>query len=516
MRIGSLRNTNARFYTLKPLHWVDPDSPNGITVLGIKIGNRAATQSNYYDILEKLQNIVAIWDRRSISVIGKVTLINTLMCSITVYKVLMSLAPTDQFCDLFKKNILDFLWSFKKPHRLRYSKIILSKWNGGLGLIDIKTKNIALKASWVPRILKSENQFFAKILYYNLPVQHSWIWECNITRKMLKQIVEENIWMQIWLSWADYGYQPPYNYETVLLQVLWYNAEILHLKKPWYSPDLAQVGIIRVQDIFDEATEQFLTYQQACRRFNTRLNVLHYNAVLVAIPAGWKQMLQIYTPVEPTLIDRIHKKPKPPSFLCNLARNNFKDQDWCLEAWKRDFPTKTQLLTSDFWNQMLVQVHSILNQVELSFFQYRIIHRILTTNLLRSKWDQEVDYRCTFCKQQSETILHIFGCVKVQPIWNFIKAWLHRLIRVDIELDDFMIIFNNYKGPQRTFVNTVLLYTKHFIYASKCKMLIPHPSQIIPKLIDCQNVEKLAATRNGTLSKHEKKWLVFDTWLSPQ
>lgn len=516
MRIGSLRNANAVFYTIKPLNWVDPTSPHGITVLGIKLGNNQAIQSNYQEILSKLQHIINVWDKRSLSVMGKITLINTLMCSIMVYKALMTLTPLNEFYDKFKKSILSFLWGEKNPHRLRYTKLILSKWNGGLGLIDIKTKNDALKASWIPRILKANNQFYANIFYQNLPIHHPWIWECNITKETLSQLLENNIWNQIWCAWAGFNYNPPYNRETILLQVLWYNQEIRRHNQPWFSPELAGIGIIRIQDIYDKITDRFLTYHQACARFQTRFDILHYNAIIVSIPHEWKVMLQTYTPVEPTLIDKIHRKPKPAAFLYNLARNNFQDNDWCLSAWKRDFPAESYLLNLDYWNQALSQVHLISNQADYTFLQYRIVHRILTTNLLRSKWDPQVSRNCTFCTQTSETIVHLFCfCEKVKPLWKFVSKWLNKLLHFDVELNDMMIIFNNYKGPQRLFINSIILYTKHYIYSCKCRGCPIQIVKLVPKFIESQNIEKLVAIRTGQVTKHDRKWIVFNTWLKP-
>lgn len=131
MRIGSLRNADARFYTLKPLHWVDPFSQEGIKVLGVKLGTQEA--------LDKLVKIVGVWQRRNLNIMGRIVIINSLMLSITVYKVLMLTLPSAKFIKSVKQRILDFLWDGKPP-QICYPKAVLVKADGGLNLVDIDIK----------------------------------------------------------------------------------------------------------------------------------------------------------------------------------------------------------------------------------------------------------------------------------------------------------------------------------------------------------------------------------------
>jgi hypothetical protein len=61
----------------------------------------------------------------------------------------------------------------------------------------------------------------------------------------------------------------------------------------------------------------------------------------------------------------------------------------------------------------------------LRYFQYKLLHRILTTNhFLKLIGIKGEDY-CTFCKIESETLLHLFtDCEYVKPIWTSLHLWL--------------------------------------------------------------------------------------------
>ena len=89
-RIGSLRNTDAIFYTKRQLNWTNEP----INVLGIWIDhNTEITQElNYRPLIEKTKAILTQWQRRNLSLLGKIMIINTLVASQFVYR--MTVLPT--------------------------------------------------------------------------------------------------------------------------------------------------------------------------------------------------------------------------------------------------------------------------------------------------------------------------------------------------------------------------------------------------------------------------------------
>lgn len=183
-------------------------------------------------------------------------------------------------------------------------------------------------------------------------------------------------------------------------------------------------------------------------------------------------------------------------------------------VWQQDV-LHGEELDRDYWNQILIQVHSISNQAELTFFQYRIVHRLLMTNYRRSKWDREVSPLCVFCHNSVETVVHLLcDCEIVKPIWNFVRKWLSKLLRDTFELSNAEIIFNDFRGSHKAFINSVILYIKRYIYVSKCKNVKPQVSQIITTLIQNRDIEKLVALRSNTIVKHNRKWHTFSNWLS--
>lgn len=85
-RLGSLRYSNARLYSQFPIVWTD----DPFSVLGIEIGsNEIELRNNFKDILNKSESILESWYNRNASLMGKVLIVNSLVGSLYVYKMLV-------------------------------------------------------------------------------------------------------------------------------------------------------------------------------------------------------------------------------------------------------------------------------------------------------------------------------------------------------------------------------------------------------------------------------------------
>lgn len=505
MRIGSLRNSNAIFYTQKPLNWA-----HSVKILGIRLGSREALYSNYQGILENIQQITAIWSNRSLNVFGKIVICNSLLLSIPVYKLLMVSNPDTSFFVKVKKTIVEFLWD-GKPSKVRYSKMIKSKWSGGLSLTDLAIKNLSLKASWVPRLILARNATWSFLAYSNLPFNSELIWECNISSQtILRMFDKDNFWIQVWAAWADLkGQDEPTSCDEVLLQVLWYNCKILRRGKPWIASQFSRVGINKVQDIYDETNSMFFTYDELCTRFNQHLNIMDYNAIIVGIPSSFKSLLNRRSnmPVRRSFLEIALSKKKPSQYLSKLAKNRITDSDGCKEAWQHDLSCTIE---DEKWNSIIVDQYLLTNFDQLRWFQYRIIHRLLVTNVKRNKYDRSVSDKCQFCQHAKETPMHLLvECRTTQKFWFAWQKWIKYFFKIQVELDPFVIIFNQYSGQFRPLINTMILIAKQHIYASKCMNVPLRFNTFAQRLAQICNIEKTVALRNGKIDKHDKKWRLY-------
>lgn len=67
------------------------------------------------------------------------------------------------------------------------------------------------------------------------------------------------------------------------------------------------------------------------------------------------------------------------------------------------------------WMYIYSCVFLVSNDTYLQWFQTRIVHRILGTNVLLYRMNKSLTELCNLCKTDNETLLHLFWeCIFVQ------------------------------------------------------------------------------------------------------
>ena len=145
-----------------------------------------------------------------------------------MHKLLALPSPLQVFSKMYRNKIVNFLWDGKTP-RIAYHKLIRDYDQLGLKLIDLETKNIALKAAWIPKWFHKKDTDW---IYCTLPVKNNKIWLCNIKPSDVRKLVGIDfdtcdVAGSIWYAWAEYTYKYPESTEEVLDSLLWGNSLIV-------------------------------------------------------------------------------------------------------------------------------------------------------------------------------------------------------------------------------------------------------------------------------------------------
>ena len=175
-RIGSLYKTDAKLITQKVMQWTNEP----IICLGVKIMpvNENLCENNYEPVIGKIKGILQLWRQRQLSLIGKVQVVNTLIASLFVYKMLTLPTISEEIVKKVEDMILKFIWNGHKP-KISLKTLQASKTCGGLKLIDLRKRDAALKTTW-PGILTTDNKL-SQIVYLDIGcVLNEQIWRCNL------------------------------------------------------------------------------------------------------------------------------------------------------------------------------------------------------------------------------------------------------------------------------------------------------------------------------------------------
>ena len=222
-RIGSLRNSHATLYTQKPLKWTNED----INVLGIHIcaNDMEAITKNYEPIFKKIEVILKTWSNRSLSLHGKVNIINTLIGSLFVYKMMVLPEIPRNMISNFNAICDKYIWNGRKlkiPNEILRNNVE----NGGCKLVDLEIKDQLLKTIWV-NIIQTDSQV-ANLAYQALfPDLGSLLWRCNLEPKDVNTVTSELnncFWTHMLKAWAIYQTSVENLHRSD--QILWLNSKI--------------------------------------------------------------------------------------------------------------------------------------------------------------------------------------------------------------------------------------------------------------------------------------------------
>ena len=118
-----------------------------------------------------------------------------------------------------------------------------------------------------------------------------------------------------------------------------------------------------------------------------------------------------------------------------------------------------------------------------------------------------IDDTCTFCNTVSKSVLHImWDCQLVQKLWQNLRRWLNYILGMELLFSKEVTICNHYRGQCKELINTILLITKQYMYAAKCKKEKLVFVNLAKGIYDIQKLERIIALRQNRYYKYMVKW----------
>ena len=403
--------------------------------------------------------------------------------------------PPDTFFKAYKDKIVKFLWN-DRPPKISYSKLVQNYDRLGLKLVDLKTKDISLKAMW-PIHWKECNFDEMKWLYHRMPITDTRLWECNIAVRDIQAITRNQGYKEgisavysIWKAWAECTYTPTLDQPDEILNAnLFGNSLIKQRNLPIFSKFVLHTNIERVLDVFNIVTGKFYTLDKITQMFGNVIDIVTYSGIIAAIPRVWKVILRNHTCTEPVDIDtkvEIYGKNNNPArlFYWSLIKRQYHVATALKQIWSSEL---SQELSDEQWWNLFPQFLFYVKPSKFRAFQYRLLTKAITTNVQRSKWNSEISPLCHFCKRYPETLLHLFcECETSSKLWTTFQKYFSYILNNSIELNNATIILNNYNGPCKSLINIFIVIMKQYICACKCQDNYPIFMQYVSQNITLQ------------------------------
>ena len=513
LRIGSLKNSNAKLYTQKQLQWTN----KVVKLLGVQLtaDRNQLLKLNYEPIIAKLQNIISVWQQRKITLFGKITVIQSLLVSQLIYMFSVLPSPSREFSETIEKILIEYLWNNKK-HHLSKETIKYSKDQGGLGMIDIFRKDISIKCAWVKRLQSQDNATWKKLVEFFVPEANELVWSGNLTAKDAEKVLKHNssFWKNVLTSWATYNHHIPQNCQEILAEQIWFNSNVKVQKSTVFFKELSQYGIRYIQDLINE------NYTMDCNHIMRKFGLpeklrMHVNMIIHAVPTEWKEIIKhnrinLDAANRQSAFEVATSKIKISKFIYSklMEKSNEELLQKLVEKWALDIPN-ANFDGKEFENFFQIIPKSIMSPKHRDF-QFRLIHRVLVTNKNLRLWKIKESDQCTFCGLECETIKHIlWDCMYANRIWEALFNWINNKTNTNIIFTTKDILLGITFDEMVVF-NCIFIITKQYIYASKCLDQKPDFNQLLSKIKYQKNVEKYTAMKNNKLQFYENKWSMLD------
>ena len=112
-----------------------------------------------------------------------------------------------------------------------------------------------------------------------------------------------------------------------------------------------------------------------------------------------------------------------------------------------------------------------IQEVKLKWFQIRLLHRILATNIVLKEMDIAQDVLCNFCNRERDSIQHcMWRCQHVKMFWNKLEGFIcdHCNNFQNLKVNENFFLFgtdDNFKSDNA--LDFIILYAKYFIYSCR-------------------------------------------------
>ena len=488
-RIGSLRNSAAKLYVQKDLVWTN----NTFAVLGIHVNadTNLSIALNYGDIVNKVQSILITWRSRNLSLVGKVLIVNTLIASLFVYKMMVLPSMPEKMIKDVEELIERFIWNNRRP-KIPLRRLQNAKLQGGLELVDLRKKDLSLKVTW-KKILEKDTQL-ANLVYSNIaPSLREDIWKCGLKTEHVAEVIDpekNTFWYQVMIAWRKH--QNPKNETT---DFIWYNSEICIDGKPIFWQSAYEKGLKYARQLYESGRPHSVIHIQ-----NTYgISWIQYNSLISALPTDLRQTLRSGEVVSTDMTCPTSR------VLYKQLISNEKEMYKKHKDWEHEFGFA---INFDMFLQGFKDIYVVTNVPKYRSFQFRLLHRAIITNVHLFRWKKRETNLCTFCEKNKESYLHLFVyCEKVEIIWKQLDEFMKKLNEEPTHFDVDTVMWNRIVPARPEHVNNFLcLVTKQYIYRQRCFGKIPSFQELLENIFLVKNIEKHIAAKNSKMIKFTQKW----------
>ena len=486
------------------------DTKKPIKLLGIFIGHDKKQNEilNCWNNLKILKDKLDIWKARDLTIGGRVTLAKCFGMSKLVYT-MKAISVPDSFVKEANSFLFKFLWKGKKTH-IKNVSIMADLDKGGLRMTDAEEMNKALKLSYLPGLLKKDSPWtHIPNFYFHKLGGLSFLLNCNYNTKCFP-IKMPTFYLKILSYFAELKTSDIRTAQDVASQIIWNNQNVKIDGKSIFYEKWLQHGIKYVSDFFDENGFP-LTWHKFQEVYNLKINYLTYIGIIRSIPQTWKSLLKNEPFIRATDENTHH-------CLDDIKFGSGNTRDFYEIFKKRKFktPTSEKIYSKlDYsknvdWKSAWKLIYETTKEVKIRIFQFKVLHRILATNLFLMNNKIRDNPLCQNCNLE-ESVEHLFWeCKECKTFWDAFQMFYNQSTQQNLELTCQTIIFGKLPSKGNELFNHLLLIAKYHLYSIRFLDKRPSFDIFLSSVKNVLLTEKNIAKQTGKLAYHNYKWQAIE------
>nr|GEX84659.1 RNA-directed DNA polymerase, eukaryota, reverse transcriptase zinc-binding domain protein [Tanacetum cinerariifolium] len=200
--------------------------------LGIMVSGNMSMVKAWDDTVNKLKGRLSKWKLKTLSIGGRLTLLKSVLGSTPIYNMSLYKVPKTVLnsMEAIRRNFFNGIHDDEmRVAWVKWSKVLASKNQGGLGVSSFCTLNRALLVKWVWRFLSHDNSLWARVIYdmhgsnrQELSASHSSTWisilkEINILKAQGVDLISHckicvgnglsaSFWNDLWIGYVYLRY----------------------------------------------------------------------------------------------------------------------------------------------------------------------------------------------------------------------------------------------------------------------------------------------------------------------
>ena len=408
--------------------------------------------------------------------------------------------------------MFEFIWD-GKPDKLKREISVLNYDNGGLKILDLHHFITSLKSTWIRKYLLGRGKWkYILASEINMPI----LINCDsINIETTYKTLKNQFWIDVFKAWKSVVDNYKQTEEINAMESpIWHNEKITIGNKTVFYKEWYIKGVRYIQDLVNDDND-FYNYVQFQNAYNIKTDFITFHGILSRVKKiiqqeGIRLPIKSNNPILPLNIRIFLKNRRGANDMYDLLCSNKKKQlPPSVHKWNEIF----QFIENE-WKIVYSLPFKISKNSKLQWFQTRINHRILGTNWLLNKINNNNNPNCSFCNSEVETIEHIFW--ECRCTQTFLQHFLQQLgnhnMNINLTMKSFILgqydIENN-----KNITNTIILWTKYYIFKTKLNNGNLSLLSFKNHLRKYYHTEKCQRIYEGLAQEFFNDWEVWSTYI---